>query len=131
MQELIQQVAENLGIDSEQAESAVGVLLSLVQSNGDDSKVGELFDQLPGAGDLAAQHGGSEGGGGLLGMVGGALGGSIGGPLEALGRLKETGLDMDQMKTLGQTVLGYAKENANEEHVHDVAGSIPGLKDYL
>ena len=123
MQELIEQVAANLGIDAEQAERAVGVLLSLVQSSGDDNKVSELFDKLPGASDLAAQHAETSGGGGLMGMLGGALGG----PMEALARLKEVGLDMDQMKTLGQTVMVYAKENAGEDLVRDVAGSIPGL----
>jgi hypothetical protein len=128
MQELIERVAETLGIDAGQAEKAVGVLLSLVSSHGDDGKVAELFNAMPGAAELAAAHdGASAPAGGLMGMLGGA----IGGPLAALSKLQATGLDTGQLKTLGNTVLGYAREQAGEDIVAEVTDSIPGLGAYL
>ena len=129
MQDLIQQIAENLDIDEVIAERALGILLSLVRSHGNQNKVGELFDKLPGAADLADVHG-SEGdkGGGLFGRLGGGL---MGAPLAAVAKLQTAGLDMPQIKALGQTVMDHAKDNAGEELVSDVASSIPGLSSYL
>ena len=129
MDELIGQVAAKLNIEAEDAERPVGILLSLVKSHGDQNKVDELFEKLPGAGELAAQYGSEEGrSGGLFGMLGGGL---MGAPLAALAKRQSTGLDMPQIKALGQTVLGYAKENAGEDLVREVASSIPGLNSYL
>ena len=127
MDELTQQVADKLGIGTDQAERAVGVLLSLVQTNADPEKADALFEKLPGAGELATQYGSVSSGGGLLGKLGGA----IGGHLAALSKLQAAGLDTDQMKALGRTVLDYARENAGDELVDDVAASIPGLGSYL
>jgi len=129
MDELIGQVAEKLNIDADAAERPVGILLSLVKSHGDQNKVGELFDKMPGSGELADLYGSEEGrSGGLFGMLGGGL---MGAPLAALAKLQATGLDIQQIKTLGRTVFGYAKENAGEDLVREVTSSIPGLNSYL
>lgn len=129
MDELTQQVAGELGVDDATAERAVGILLSLVRSQGDQNKVGELFDKLPGATQMADQFGGDGAkGGGLLGMLGGGL---MGGPLAAVAKLQATGLDMPQIKTLGNMVLGYARQHAGEDLVRDVTSSIPGLSSYV
>ncbi|MGI9462311.1 MAG: DUF2267 domain-containing protein, partial [Aestuariivirgaceae bacterium] len=104
-------------------------LLSLVRSHGDQNKVGELFDKIPGADDLADRYGSEEGrSGGLFGMLGGGL---MGAPLAALAKLQSAGLDMPQIKLLGKTVLDHARENAGEDLVRDVTASIPGLNSYL
>lgn len=129
MDELTAKVAENLNIDHETAERSVGILLSLVRSHGDQNKVGELLDKIPGASDLADQYGSEEGrSGGLFGMLGGGM---MGAPLAALAKLQASGLDMTQIKLLGKTVLGYAKDNAGEDLVREVTASIPGLNSYL
>ena len=129
MDELTGKVADNLNIDHDKAERAVGIMLSLVKSHGDQNKVGELFDKIPGASELAAEYGSEEGrSGGLFGMLGGGL---MGAPLAALAKLQATGLNMDQIKLLGKTVLGHAKDNAGEDLVREVTASIPGLNSYL
>ena len=67
---------------------------------------------MPGAAELAREHGGDgagRGGGGLLGML---AGGMMGGPLAAISKLTSAGLSMDQIKALGTTTLDYAKEKA-------------------
>jgi len=134
MQDLIANIAARLGLDEALAEKAVGIIMSLVQSNAEGSAVSQLFDQLPGASDLAEKYAGeAEGGsgGGLMGMIGGLLGGDAGNALGALGALQNAGLDMDQIKEVGSEVFSYAREQADTDLANDVirqvAGNIPGL----
>lgn len=129
MQELVRRVSAKTGLAEEKAERAVSIVLALVKRHGDQSKVGELFQHLPGADELVARHGGDGArGGGLLGLLGG---GAMGGPLVAVAKLQAAGLTMDQLKTLGGEVLAYARERAGEPLVKEVAGSIPGISSYL
>ncbi|NNJ75253.1 MAG: DUF2267 domain-containing protein [Anderseniella sp.] len=129
MQDLIDRIVEKTGLAPEMAEKATGIMLSLVKTQGDKAKVAQLFDAIPGAGELAQLHGGDGArGGGLLGMLGGGM---MGGPLAAVSKLQATGLSMDQIKILGKETLGYAKEKAGEDLVKDVASSIPGISGYL
>jgi len=129
MQELIARIVTKTGLPSERAEKALGIMLSLVKTQGNQQKVGELFSKLPGADELAHRHGGDGSrGGGLLGMLGGGL---MGGPLAATTKLQAAGLNMDQIKTLGTETLSYAKEVAGEDLVKQVASSIPGLGGYV
>jgi hypothetical protein len=129
MQDLIDRIVEKTGLAPEMAEKATGIMLSLVKTQGDKAKVTQLFDAIPGAGELAQLHGGDGArGGGLLGMLGGGM---MGGPLAAVSKLQATGLSMDQIKILGKETLGYAKEKAGEDLVKDVASSIPGISGYL
>ena len=127
MQDLITRIAVATGLDSARAEKALGIMLSLVRTQGDQQKVAELFDKLPGAAELADAHGG-EVQGRLLGMLGGGL---MGGPLAAIGKLQAAGLSMDQIKLWAPRRSSYAKEKAGEKLVKDVAGSIPGLSGYV
>jgi hypothetical protein len=129
MQELIARIVTKTGLDPKRAEKALGIMLSLVKTQGNQQKVGELFAKLPGADERARQHG-SDGsrGGGLLGMLGGGL---MGGPLAAISKLHAAGLNMDQIKQLGTETLSYAREVAGDDLVKQVAGSIPGLGSYV
>lgn len=129
MQELVAEIAAKTGLEPEKAERAVGIVLSLVRSQGDQAHVEELFEKLPGADALAAKWGGDGAkGGGLLGMLGGGL---MGGPLAAIGKLQAAGLSMDQIRALGRQVLDHARLKAGDDLVRRVAGSIPGLSGYL
>ncbi|MBL8906803.1 MAG: DUF2267 domain-containing protein [Rhizobiales bacterium] len=129
MEELVTLLSQKTGLDAARAEKALGIMLSLVKNQGDKQKVEELFAKLPGAAELAAQHGGDGAAkGGLLGMLGGGL---MGGPLAAIGKLQAAGLTMDQIKLLGTTTLDYAKQKAGADLVRQVAGSIPGLGGYV
>jgi hypothetical protein len=124
MQELIARIVTKTGLEPKRAEKALGIMLSLVKTQGNQQKVGELFAKLPGADELARQHGGEGSrGGGLLGM--------LGGPFAAISKLQTAGLNMDQIKQLGSETLAYAKEVAGDDLVKQVAGSIPGLSSYV
>ena len=131
LQELIDRIVAAAGVPPEKAAKALGIILNLIQTQGNQNKVGELMDKLPGARALVEQHGGDgagHGGGGLLGML---AGGMMGGPLAAISKLSAAGLSMDQIKALGTTTLDYAKEKAGPELVKEVAGAIPGLSGYV
>ena len=131
MQDLIVRITAATGLPDDKATKALGIVLNLIQTQGNQNKVQELFDKLPGAAELAREQGGDgagHGGGGLLGML---AGGMMGGPLAAVSKLSSAGLSMDQIKALGTTTLDYAKEKAGPQLVKDVAGSIPGLSGYV
>lgn len=131
MQELIDRIVTTTGLSAEKATQALGIVLNLIQTQGNQNKVGELLDKLPGARDLVKSHGGDgagRGGGGLLGML---AGGMMGGPLAAISKLSAAGLSMEQIKSLGTVTLDYAKEKAGPELVKEVAGAIPGLSGYV
>jgi hypothetical protein len=131
MQDLIGRIITATGLPEDKATKALGIVLNLIQTQGNQNKVQELFEKLPGAAELARQQGGDgagHGGGGLLGML---AGGMMGGPLAAVSKLTSAGLSMDQVKALGTTTLDYAKEKAGPQLVKEVAGSIPGLSGYV
>lgn len=131
MQELIERIVAATGLSPDRAEKALGIVLTLIRTQGNQNRVQELFDKLPGAAELATQQGGDgagKGGGGLLGML---AGGMMGGPLAAVSKLTAAGLSMDQIKALGTVTLDYAKQKAGPQLVKDVAGSIPGLSGYV
>jgi hypothetical protein len=127
MKELIKRLSEATGLNEKKAEEALGIVLTLIQSQGDEKKVEALFKKLPGAKELARRSAAVPGGG-WLGKLGGGL---MGGPLVAVTKLQARGLSMAQIKTLGTEVLSYAKEKAGDKLVREAAGSIPGLSGYL
>lgn len=129
MQDLIARISAGTGLGAERTEQAIGIMLNLVRTQGNQNKVAELFGKLPGAAELAAKHGGDGASkGGLLGMLGGGL---MGGPLAAISKLSAIGLSMDQIKQVGTATLDHAKERAGADLVRQVAGSIPGLGGYV
>ncbi len=136
MEEIIRAVAEKVGLDEETAQSVVGTLLSFVRDAADEEGANALLDQLPGAQELVDGAGGeSEGGGGLMGMLGGMLGGSLGSAMSAFSQLQEKGLDMDQIGEAGKTLFGQLSEQLDSDLVRrvvaNVAGNIPGVGGYL
>ena len=136
MEEIIRAVAEKVGLDEETAQSVVGTLLSFVRDAADEEDANALLDQLPGAQELVdGASGESEGGGGLMGMLGGMLGGSLGSAMSAFSQLQEKGLDMDQIGEAGKTLFGQLSEQLDSDLVRrvvaNVAENIPGVGGYL
>jgi len=123
MEELVGRIVAATGIEEDLAQKAIGIILQLVKSEGPADKVAELFAALPGAAEIADQYSDS-GGGGLMGAFGG-------GAMAALGKLQSAGMGMGQIQSAGKEVIGYAKENAGEELVSDVIGSISGLGGFV
>ena len=137
MEELIANIAGRMGIDEAVVRKAISVIMSLIQSEGDDGPVAALFDKLPGASDLAAQGASAleenSDSGGLLGKLGGMMGGGAGTLMNAVSTLQADGLDTSQIQELGSQVFDYAKEEGGEDLVRAVTDSIsiPGLSKLL
>lgn len=128
MEELIQRIVANLGIDQALAEKSVGIILGFLQKEGPAAEVGQMFDAMPGAADLVAQHAGGGGGGmlgGLMNMVGG-------GGIMGLGQqLMGAGLSMGQMGDLGKELFAFGREKAGEDAMGAIVGQIPGLGQFV
>ena len=137
MEELIANIASKMGIDEAIARKAVSVIMSLIQTEGEDGPVATLFDKLPGASDLASQGASAleenSDSGGLLGKLGGMMGGGAGTLMSAVSTLQADGLDTSQIKELGSQVFDFAKEEGGEDLVKAVTDSIsiPGLSKFL
>jgi hypothetical protein len=129
MQNLIANITSTLGLDAAKAEKAVGILLNLVSTQGDETKVEALFAKMPGAKELVMTHGGDGAGG--VGFMGILAGGLMGGPLAMITKLQAMGLSTDQIKQIGTLTIDHAKQQAGVKAVREAAAHIPGLNSYI
>lgn len=122
MDELISRITEKVGIDADKAKTAVGMILAFLQNEGPQDKVEEMIASIPGAQALIDEHSDS----------GGALSGLMGGGVMSLGtKLMGMGLGMGEISGISKETIGFAKEQAGEEPVDEVIGSIPGLSQFV
>lgn len=132
--DIIKNIAAQMGLDEGIATKGVGIVMAMLQKFGDVGALSQLFEKIPGAGELA-QSSISDletGGGGLMSMVGGLLGGGAGDAAKALEALKGLGLDMDQGKQLTSLVGSAIKDNAGADVLDAVLGDKAGwLKELL
>ncbi len=124
MQELIDTIVAQTGMAAEKTEAALGIIFNLIRAQGNQAKVRELFDALPGAEDLIAKSGS----GGLMHKM---AGGMTGGPMAAISKLQGLGLSMSEVKLLGSATLAYARSKAGDDVVRQAASNIPGLGGFL
>ena len=130
MEELIQRITAATGIDDSVARQAVGLILGFLKKHAPEGAIGDLINSIPG-GDEAVEE--NAAGGGLMGALGGMLGGLGGaagagaGMMALAGQLKEKGLDMDQIKGVGQQIFEYGGEQIGPDRVREIAQGIPGL----
>jgi hypothetical protein len=136
IQSFVDEIAAKANIQPDAAETAVGTILFVIQKEGSATKVAQLFQQLPGAADLAQKHAVVVGsGGGLLGTLSGVadkvVGGDAGTLVAAMAQIEATNLTLPQIKSIGTALLAYFKENANPQLVTQIVEAIPGLKDHF
>ncbi|MBB3976033.1 hypothetical protein GGQ64_001220 [Rhizobium azooxidifex] len=129
MNDLVNRVAENVGIDPATAEKAIGMMLGFLQREAAEGPVAQMIESIPGASDLIAKYNGEgTGGGGLLG----GLMSSLGGGVMALGQqLMSQGLGMGEITGLAKETIAVAREHAGDEVVDEVVGSVPGLGQFI
>jgi hypothetical protein len=128
MEELINRLAANVGIDPGLAEKAVGIILGFLQKEGPPAEVTEMLDAMPGARELIAEHAGAGSGGvlgGLMGMIGG------GGVMGLGQQLMSAGLSMGQLSEVGKELFAYGREKAGEDAMGAIVGAIPGLGQFV
>ena len=129
MDELIGRVTAAAGIDAGVAQQAVGQILAFLKKEGPEGPVTEVFSKIPGADEAADAAAGTGSGGGLMGGLSSMMGG--GGLMGLAGKLTGLGLGMGEMQTVGKEVFSYAREKAGEDAVGQIAGSIPGLSQFM
>lgn len=128
MEELINRVVTNVGLEPAVAEKAIGMILGFLQKNGPDAEVATMFQAMPGSAELAAAHAG-EGGGGIMGGIMGMMGG--GGVMGLGQQLMSEGIGMGQIGTLSKEVFAYAQEHVGEDTMGAIVGAIPGLSQFV
>lgn len=116
MDELLNLIESNVGIDRETAQKAVEIIIGFLKQAGPEDKVAELMDKLPGADAIETPD---------AGMIGG-MGGMMG-AMSAFNSLTSAGLDMGQIQGVVKQLVGFAKQHAGDELVDEVMASIPGI----
>ena len=118
MDELLDRLVANVGVDRATAEKAVGIILAFLLKEGPSDKVQALINQMPGAeaATQAAQSGGGFGMGGIMGVG---------------TRLMAIGLGMGEMQSVTREIIAYSREKAGEDAVGEIVGSIPGLGQFV
>jgi hypothetical protein len=142
IQDIVATVSTKTGLDPAKTENAVGIILSVLEHEAEGTRIAALFDNIPGAVDLArrydvmAAHDEAAGtGGGLLGTLAstlrGAVGGKTGALISGIAQLRACGLDASQVSQAGAALLEQAKVAAGPKVVEEAMDSVPGLKSHL
>ncbi|HLK80375.1 MAG TPA: DUF2267 domain-containing protein [Xanthobacteraceae bacterium] len=122
MDELVDQVVGNVGIDRPVAERALGIILDFLAAEGPAETVQSLLGRLPGAAE-AVTAARAEGGGGLFAGGGGIMG--VG------SRLMSAGLNMGEIQGVTRELIAYARDKAGDQDVNAIVNAIPGLSQFI
>ncbi|MEA2757534.1 MAG: hypothetical protein QOH65_147 [Methylobacteriaceae bacterium] len=130
MDELVERVAGATGLDAATAQKVVALILGFLAKEGPPEDVAVLSGAIPGAQAAIDGAEAEEGGGGLGSRLMGMMG-STGGLMGLAGKLTGLGLGMDQMQGAGREIFAYCKDKVGEERLGRIAGSIPGLSQFV
>lgn len=129
MNELVNRIADKVGIEPAVAEKSVGMMLGFLQREAADGPVAKMIESVPGALELVAKYNGEGEGKGLLGGLMSAIGG---GGIMGLGQqLMAQGLGMGEISKLAKETMAAAREYAGDEVVDEVVASVPGLSQFV
>ncbi len=121
MDELIERLVADTGVDRAAAEKAVGIIFDFLVKEAPADKVQPLLAKLPGV-EAVMQKAASEGTGGG-GLMGGVMGAGM--------RMMSAGLSMGQVQSVTRQVIAYAREKAGEDAVGEIVAAIPGLAQFV
>jgi hypothetical protein len=120
MDELIERLVANVGVERSVAEKAVVIILDFLRKEGPTDKVGNLIDGLPGAEALLANQ--PEASGGMF---------SMGGIMGAGTKMMAAGLSMGQVQGVTREIIAYARAKIGDDAVGEIVGAIPGLSQFV
>lgn len=123
MDELISRLVTNVGVDRNSAEKAVGIIFEFLRKEGPPEKVQALIDRLPGAEQLMQAGEGVDASGGGMFAMSGIMGAGT--------KMMAAGLSMGQVQAVTKEVIAYAREQAGDEAIGEIAGAIPGLGQFI
>jgi hypothetical protein len=124
MDELIERLVADVGIDRATAEKAVGIILEFLVKEGPADKVQPLLTKLPGA-EAVMQRAATESD--SAGLMAGAMGGVMGAGM----RMMSAGLSMGQVQSVTRAVIAYTREKAGEDAVGEIVAAVPGLSQFV
>ncbi|TBU97949.1 DUF2780 domain-containing protein [Stutzerimonas kirkiae] len=136
MNAIIEQLASQLDIQPQQAESAAGSIFKLVREQAPSGDFQQLLAALPQVGEWIARAGNVEAApsasGGLFGSVGGLLGGlagdtAQGGIAGALGELARTGLNADTLGRFVPALLEQLRQHIDPALLEKLLQAVPAL----
>lgn len=119
MDDLVERLVANCGIEKPVAEKSVAIILDFLKKEGPPDKVQALMEKMPGADALMAQHDVS---GGMF---------TMGGIMGAGQKLMGAGLSMGQVQSVTKEVIAYAREKAGDDAIGEIVGAIPGLSQFI
>jgi hypothetical protein len=119
MDELIDRLVANVGIDRSAAEKAVAIILDFLRKEGPAEKVEALIERLPGAEALLATQ--SESGG--MFPMSGIMGAGT--------KMMAVGLNMGQVQGVTRETIAYAREKIGDDAVGEIVGAVPGLSQFV
>jgi hypothetical protein len=114
MDELIEQISSNTGVDPTTARRAIGIIFKFLLSEGKGDEVQELIKSLPGSQEAVAEA--PDLGRGVMG---------------AFNTLTSAGLGMGEIQGVTREFIAFAKAKVGEEPVREIIGSIPGLNQFV
>jgi hypothetical protein len=117
MDELIERLTGEVGLDREVARRTVGAILGFLRSEGPTDKVQALIDTIPGAEDAIEPLEPRTGFGKLLG--GGVMG---------LGaKLMGFGLGMTEIKNVARELFKFGRDKIGTDGMQEIISGTPGL----
>jgi hypothetical protein len=114
MDELVEQIASQTGVDPARTRKAIGIIVAFLGRDGPQPQVQALIDGIPGARALAEEHGGT--GSGLMGVY---------------GDLTAAGLGMGEIQSVTRAFVADARAKVGEEQIDEVVAAIPGLGQFV
>lgn len=125
MDELVDRIVANLGVDRAVAEKSVGIILEFLATEGPSDKVKALLERLPGASATVAS---ARGGGGAA-WAGGLF--NMGGIMGVGSRRMSAGLGMSESQAIARELIAYAREKAGDDALSNIVASVPGLSQFV
>jgi hypothetical protein len=114
MDELVEQISSNTGVDPATARRAVGIIFKFLLRDGKGGEVQELIESLPGSHEAVAAA--PDFGRGVMGVF---------------NTLTSAGLGMGEIQGLTREVIAFANARVGEDAVREIVGSIPGLNQFV
>ena len=141
MDELIQMITKQLGLDASVARGAVDRVAGMIKSQTNPELFSQIAQHVPGfsqaaespepssASDTEAESRGLFGS--IANMAAKALGGSAGQSVELAGKLKDLGIPADKIAGLINMVVQFIRDKAGDQVVGQLLAKFPLLKQFL
>ncbi|WP_068317273.1 DUF2780 domain-containing protein [Polycladidibacter hongkongensis] len=129
MHYLIDRLTCKMDISQEQAEAAVGALLSYIAKQLNAAEMQRIFDRFPRAKDLVSQAESHE----TSGLLGG-LASPMSSPeplLAALSEMTSKGLSIEEIQEVARETVDFARERVGDHSVEELLEKVPGLRQII